>query len=513
MPRILVVDDSPTILKVVSAILARSGLDSRTARDGIVGLKLLAEEGPFDLILLDFVMPRMNGYQFCRELRKDPSLKSLPIVLMSAKGDRIRAQFVQQTGAVDAITKPFDARTLVAVVDGVLAKMKAGKGPALPEGEAMPEEESLGEDSEPRPSVLPRQLEQRAVLQIIQHVNRAVTPVIAEMKDAERGKPEALGRAIARAIEASPLDSLLLSLRELASTAMREVLSGDLAFVQLPEVLQMLQMQRQTGVMRVVSGKRSANVYLRDGALDLACATGENEEFKLGRYFVEMGVLKRADVDGAVQEAMKRGVRLGDQLVDSQKASDAERRQALVKQSSEVLYDIVRWPHGRFWFGRDPHSSEAEHAKLGLAMAPLVLEGFRRVDEWRAMEKTIAWDDVVVVDEAALEQVGEKLEKAERKLLAVIDGRKNVNQIVDDSELPRFDALKIVYQLLSSRVLRSIQRARPSEMTSRAPQPSSQSSEASPPGASSPAAHGTAPKSSELSFGDPMSTTEGSLDE
>jgi CheY-like chemotaxis protein len=61
------------------------------------------------LVLLDFVMPRMNGYQFCRELRAKDELKNLPVVLMSAKGDKIRGQFVKQTGAVDAITKPFDA--------------------------------------------------------------------------------------------------------------------------------------------------------------------------------------------------------------------------------------------------------------------------------------------------------------------------------------------------------------------------------------------------------------------
>src|SRR5262249_7933590 len=130
----------------------------------------LADGGSFDLILLDFVMPRMNGYQFCRELRKDAAMKSMPVVLMSAKGDRIRSQFVQQTGAVDAITKPFDARTMVAVIEGVLAKVKAGRGPAPPSGEAMPDEESLGADSDPRPSVLPAQLEQRAVTQIVQHV-------------------------------------------------------------------------------------------------------------------------------------------------------------------------------------------------------------------------------------------------------------------------------------------------------------------------------------------------------
>lgn len=468
MPRILVVDDSPTILKVVSAILARSGLEATTARDGVAGLKLLAESGPFDLILLDFVMPRMNGYQFCRELRSSSKLKTLPVVLMSAKGDRIRAQFVQQTGALDAITKPFDARTLVAVIEGVLAKVKAGKAAVPPPPDSMADEESLGEDSEPRPSVLPRQLEQRAVGQIIQHVNAVVVPAIIDlMKDPDRAKPDVLQRAIGRALEDSPLDALLHTLREATSATTKEVLSGDLAFVPIPEVLQVLQMQRQTGVMRAVSGKRSLNLYMRDGLLDLATWTGEDAHFRLGRYFVEMGRLKRAEVESAVESAMRKNSRLGDYVVETGKVSDDTRREALSKQSAEIVYDMVRWPHGRFWFTRDPHSSEAEKAKLGLAIAPLVLEGFRRVDEWRVMEKTISWDAILVVDEAALHQVGMALTNTERLVLAAVDGKRNVDEITNDCDVARFDTVRVLYQFLSSRVLRPIQAPLASEATMR----------------------------------------------
>src|SRR4026209_3002971 len=113
--RVLVVDDSPTILRVVSAILARHGYEPTVARDGLAGIEIIKKGPKPDIVLLDFVMPRMNGYQFCRELRTREALKELPVVLMSAKGDKIRGQFVQQTGSVDAITKPFDARGLIAV--------------------------------------------------------------------------------------------------------------------------------------------------------------------------------------------------------------------------------------------------------------------------------------------------------------------------------------------------------------------------------------------------------------
>ena len=141
--RILVVDDSPTIRKVVGSILEARSYQPLLAGDGQEALEILGTE-VVDLVLLDFVMPRMNGYQFCRELRADPNLKNLPVVLMSAKGDKIRGQFVQQTGAIDAITKPFDARGLIAVIEGALKKHTEGRGRPVPEAHAMPVEPRPG---------------------------------------------------------------------------------------------------------------------------------------------------------------------------------------------------------------------------------------------------------------------------------------------------------------------------------------------------------------------------------
>ena len=75
------VDDSPTIRKVVCSILEASAFSALPAQDGQEALELLAHE-KVDLVLLDFVMPRMNGYQFCRELRAKDELKNLPVVLI-----------------------------------------------------------------------------------------------------------------------------------------------------------------------------------------------------------------------------------------------------------------------------------------------------------------------------------------------------------------------------------------------------------------------------------------------
>src|SRR5262245_31875423 len=200
--RILVVDDSPTIRKVVGSILSAREYEPILAEDGQNALELLERE-KVDLVLLDFVMPRMNGYQFCRELRAHAELKNLPVVLMSAKSDKIRGHFVEQTGAIDAITKPFDARGLVAVVEGALKKHVEGRAGPVPDAEAMPaNEDSFIDNLRPSNANLSDEPEVRRI-QAAREFSAALAKVISsELKRAkapaivEQAMTKALDRAI-----------------------------------------------------------------------------------------------------------------------------------------------------------------------------------------------------------------------------------------------------------------------------------------------------------------------------
>src|SRR5580700_6414862 len=128
MARILVVDDSPTLRKVVTSILERHGYEAVAAADGLIALEALQNpEAPIDLVLLDFVMPKMNGFQFCRAVRASDRFARLPVVLMSAKSDKIRDNFVDQTGAIDAISKPFDAQALLVAIENALRRVSLGR--------------------------------------------------------------------------------------------------------------------------------------------------------------------------------------------------------------------------------------------------------------------------------------------------------------------------------------------------------------------------------------------------
>ncbi|WP_437287318.1 DUF4388 domain-containing protein [Sorangium sp. So ce406] len=452
--RVLVVDDSPTILKVVSAILARNGFEPTVARDGLAGIELIKKGPKYDVVLLDFVMPRMNGYAFCRELRSNPSHRNVPVVLMSAKGDKIRGQFVQQTGAVDAITKPFDARALVAVIEGALSKAAEGRARPVPEGAKMPDEDTIAESV--RPSLLARNMRQRAGVDLAQQLATVMTPAIMSLSPEARTNEAAVMQAVARVMTSEVVSKLTLSLRDIdAPPEAKEVMSGDVSAIPLAEILQLLQMQRQTGVLRVTTNRSSVTISIRQGLIDLVQARNSSDEFKLGRYFIERGVVTRERLEALLREKMPNTL-LGQVLVEAGVATNDDLVAVLERQSSELIYEVLRWPYGRFSFTREPFRPEVEQARLGLAVSALVLEGFRRVDEWRLMEGTINFDQVVVVDQVALDGVGwGKLTRIEELVLGAVNGSRTVNEVIKESAVGSFDAIKTIYQFLQSRVLRT----------------------------------------------------------
>ncbi|MGE5554534.1 MAG: diguanylate cyclase [Betaproteobacteria bacterium] len=120
-PRILLADDSPTILKVVGSVLEQAGYEVTTASTGVEAAEKAYAERP-DLILLDVTMPRMNGYQVCRLLKNDPALRHIPVVILTSR-DQPRDRFWgYQTGADEYVTKGFDQGRLLEVVQELLQR-------------------------------------------------------------------------------------------------------------------------------------------------------------------------------------------------------------------------------------------------------------------------------------------------------------------------------------------------------------------------------------------------------
>lgn len=120
---VLIVDDEPNIVLSLKFLIAQQGYEVRTAYSGEEALQALSEQVP-DLILLDVMMPKPDGYEVCQKIRATPEWKDIPIIMLTAKGRDVERQKGFAMGADDYITKPFATHELVAKVRAMLKDQK-----------------------------------------------------------------------------------------------------------------------------------------------------------------------------------------------------------------------------------------------------------------------------------------------------------------------------------------------------------------------------------------------------
>lgn len=461
---VLVIDDSPTIRKVVQLVLTKAGFSVETAPDGEAGLEHARGQKPPDLILLDFVMPRMNGYQFCREMAGDRVLKDIPVVLMSAKGDQVGERFVKVMGIVDYITKPFSPEAITAVVQHTVSKYVAAgneRSQPLIDGstslEAEADEEA--ESSAARAAILAQVRDRIATVvgaRVAGLFSLADAARDGESSDESRVPTDAA--AIADAAAAALDDDTLAEILATAGADMGANLTGDLRVVPIAEVLQLLDLQEQSGVLTVTRAKGSVEIYFRRGRIDLAIASGVSEEFLLGRFIVDSELMTQQDFEGFLESRSTTGNKLiGGQLVKLGYLSEQDLQAALKRQTSELIYEVLRWGFGGFGFRRTrelPHA--ASDAALGLDVEGILMEGFRRVDEWHLIEREVAnFDMVFLRNEDAVAQMGRgRLTREELAVLELVNGKNTVKDIIRRSRMGSFDVSKMLYRLLSIKLVR-----------------------------------------------------------
>jgi phosphate regulon transcriptional regulator PhoB len=123
MKRVLIVEDDRDIVELVRYNLEKEGFQVLAVGDGTAGLAQLRKSPP-DLLVLDLMLPKLSGLEICKEIRRNPSLNRLPILMLTARGEEADRVVGLELGADDYVTKPFSPRELVARVKALLRRVE-----------------------------------------------------------------------------------------------------------------------------------------------------------------------------------------------------------------------------------------------------------------------------------------------------------------------------------------------------------------------------------------------------
>jgi two-component system phosphate regulon response regulator PhoB len=121
MTKVLVIDDEKDILALVRYHLEKAGFQSAEGMDGASALRLIREHHP-DLVILDLMLPGMDGLEICRQLRQDATTARMPILMLTAKAEEVDRVVGLEVGADDYVVKPFSPRELIARVRAILRR-------------------------------------------------------------------------------------------------------------------------------------------------------------------------------------------------------------------------------------------------------------------------------------------------------------------------------------------------------------------------------------------------------
>ena len=239
-------------------------------------------------------------------------------------------------------------------------------------------------------------------------------------------------------------------------------IKGSLREASLPDVLQLLSMGKKTGCLSVTHKNNFGYVYFDKGRISYAAIV--NRRDRLGDILVKSGAISREQLEEVIAAQSKtRDKRLGELLVDRGLISRDQLHQQITIQIEEAVYFLFTWSQGTFSFEADV-LPDLQDFLVSINPESLLLEGARRVDEWGVIEKKIPSFDVVFELDRAKYQVAEGELSAEQRLLVpLIDGRRDIAGIVEESGMVEFDVGKAIYGLLSAGFLHRVGKTKPQQ--------------------------------------------------
>ncbi|OGW61058.1 MAG: hypothetical protein A2V83_03695 [Nitrospirae bacterium RBG_16_64_22] len=452
---ILAIDDSPTVRKLMEMILSTEGYRIITAADGMEGIAKAKVEEPA-VILVDFVMPKMNGFQVCKAIKETANLQDTPIILVTSKGETVGSKFVNLLGITEYFTKPFQPEDLLERIREVIDRS--------PRPQALAAAETLVAATE---TVI--EAEPVEVAETVEETPPAPSPEAPALPPIPglEERVEALVRATLQrffkeefpSIVRSVLPAGLGSSSEAGAQSGKNVsLSGDLSLFPLPDILQLISIQKRTGCLWIGSEENHAEAFFEGGLVVFAALEHKPPEDLIGRLLMESSKINAAQLRHALADSEKSGVPLGQLLVRGSLITAAELLSVVRIQSQRTVYRALGWKSGRFAFTREPLPAAFAGTGLSLSVDDLILEGVRRIDEWQVISQKLPSLNIILTRLISnAEEMGKiNLNPSELKVLQLIDGKRDIKAIIRDSGMGDFEVCKILYVLMSTNLLKKV---------------------------------------------------------
>jgi len=239
-------------------------------------------------------------------------------------------------------------------------------------------------------------------------------------------------------------------------------IKGSLKEASLPDVLQLLSMGKKTGCVAVTHRNNFGYIYFDKGRICYASIV--NRRDRLGDNLLAAGSITKAQLDTAIAaQAAHRDKRLGELLVAQSAITRDALHEHIKQQIEEAVYFLFTWKEGTFNFEADVAPEEQDFL-VSINPESLLLEGARRVDEWSLIEKKIpSFDLVFDLDRKKVAESEVELTREQEIVLALIDGRRDVAGVIEESRLGEFDVGKSIYGLITAGYLHKIGRSKPVE--------------------------------------------------
>ena len=226
-------------------------------------------------------------------------------------------------------------------------------------------------------------------------------------------------------------------------------IKGSLKEASLPDVIQLLTLGRRSGCLAVADRENFGYIYFDEGRITYASIV--NRRDRLGDMLVKNGRISAAQLDEAIaRQSNDRERKIGEILVETGALARSELEDYIRLQIEEAVYFLFTWSSGTFNFEAGVRP-ERQDFLVQINPESLLLEGARRVDEWSLISKKIpSFDLIFTVDRSHMDAADVTLSAAQQRLLGLLDGSRDVQQVVEDSGMVEFEAGKALYGLITA---------------------------------------------------------------